>query len=504
MGLYESDVFTGGRFQKAIGTGTEDIMKLLFLAALLMVWIPPMRSTPCKTVVRVKQEAMQYACQTQKRSLQNAFGLIPIPSVIQKKNTGLFANGGLLGMGRSIVGNALNLAGIKIHNVQLPEIDVRFIPKVGVEVSVDTYIYITANIVLVGDISIKAGAGVTAALRVSRTAKGFPILEVSACKSVLGDIQVTTGGIGLLPGIVDIIKGHIQAILSDRLCVSVSNVFLGLNADLGLLVGVKTIGNDLGMQYIMPTPPVVNNDYIDMDMNVEYTVHEKVVDLPTGSKDFTLPPNAGNENSMVNMGFSPDFFISMFTAFQTSQGFNLEITSSSASVGSYLKTSVLGSHIPEISWKYPQSLPVKMNIVLSQTPIVTLKSNQLLVQINPYVEMFVVMPDLRIQHLMTVNVGTNLLAKLDVKGGKLKAALSLQGDLNLVLASVSFGKGKCNPSVLAGYMRNVFEKAYLIQINQDLSVGVSLPSLPNVHLIHEVIEVKEEYAVVSCDLQYVK
>ncbi|XP_073537269.1 BPI fold-containing family B member 2-like [Phyllobates terribilis] len=116
--------------------------------------------------------------------------------------------------------------------------------------------------------------------------------------------------------------------------------------------------------------------------------------------------------------------------------------------------------------------------------------------------MFVVQPNLRIENLMTINVGANLLAKLDVKGGNLKTSVSLQGDLNLVMKSSSFGK--CNPSLLAGYMHTVFEKAYLLQINKDLSVGVALPSLSNVQLIHEVMEVKEDYAVMSCDLQYVK
>ncbi|XP_077107741.1 BPI fold-containing family B member 2 [Ranitomeya variabilis] len=477
-------------------------MKLLFITALLIVWIPPMKSTHCKTVVRVKQEAMQYACQTQRRSFQNAFGLIPIPSVIEKKETGLFGNGGLFGIGQSLVGDVLNLVGIKIHNVQLPEINVKFLPRTGVQVSIDTNLHISARLILVGEIAIKAGAGVMAELKVMRTAKGFPILEVSACKSLLGGIQITTGGVRLIPGIVDTIKGHIQAILSDRLCLSVSNVFLGLNADLGLLVGAKTIGNDLGMQYVMPTPPVVNNDYMDMDMNVEYTVHEKVVDLPTGESKFTLPPGAGDQNSMVNMGFSQDFFMSMFTAFQTSEVFNFEISSASAMVGSYMKTSVLGSYISQINLKYPKSLPVKINIVLSQTPIVTFKSNQLLVQISPQVQMFVVQPNLRIENLMTINVGANLLAKLDAKGGNLKTSLSLQGNLNLVMASSAFGK--CNPSLLAGYMHTVFEKAYLLQINKDLSIGVALPSLPNVQLIHEVVEVKEDYAVMSCDLQYVK
>ncbi|KAM4030430.1 BPI fold-containing family B member 2 [Anomaloglossus baeobatrachus] len=477
-------------------------MKLLFITALLIVWIPPMRSTPCKTVVRVKQEAMQYACQTQRRSFQNAFGLISIPSLEKKQTTGLL--GGILGIGQSIAGTALNLVGIRILNVQLPEINVKLMPRVGIQASIDTNLQISGKLLLVGEINIKAEAGVMAELKVMRTAKGFPILEISACKSLLGGIQITAGGVGLIPGIVDTIKGHIQAILTDRLCISVSNVFLGLNADLGLLVGAKTIGNDLGMQYIMPTPPVVNNDYMDMNMNVEYTVHEKVVDVPTGANEFTLPPGAGDQNSMVNMGFSHDFFMSLFTAFQTSEGFNLEIPSNSASVGSYLKTSVLGSYISEINLKYPQSLSVKINIVLSETPIVTFKSNQLSVQISPRVEMFVILPNSRIENLMAVNVGASLVAKLNVKGGYLTTSVSLQGDLNLVMESTSFGKCNCNPSLLAGYMHTVFEKAYLLQINKDLSVGVALPSMPNVELIHEVVEVKEDYAVMSCDLQYVK
>ncbi|KAM3923071.1 BPI fold-containing family B member 2-like [Leptodactylus fuscus] len=480
-------------------------MKLLFITALLIVWISPMDSTPCKTVVRVKQEAMEYACKTQRLSLQNAFGLISIPTVIEKKESGGGGLlGGILGIGSSIVDKTLNLAGIRIYNVQLPEINIRFMPRVGMQVSVDTNLHISVRIVLAGEIDVQVGAGVTADLKVMRTAKGFPIIEVSACKSLLGGIQISTGGISLLPGIIDVIKGHIQAILTDRLCVSVSNVFLGMNADLGLLVGVKRIGNDLGMQYIMPSPPVVNQDYMDMDMNVEYMVHEQSVDIPTGSSDFTLPPGAGDPNSMVNMGFSQDFFISMFTAFQTSEGFNMEILSNSAAVSSYLKTSVLGSYIPEINKQYPQSLDVKINIVLSQTPIVTLKTNQLLVQISPSVEMYVVMPNLRIQHLMTLNVGASLLAKLSANGGLLKASVSLQGALSLVMATSSFGKCTCKASVLDGYMRTLFEKAYLAQINVGLSAGVSLPSLPNVHLVNEVVEVKEEYVVMSSDLQYVK
>ncbi|XP_063816471.1 BPI fold-containing family B member 2 [Pseudophryne corroboree] len=479
-------------------------MKLLFLAALLAVWIPPLISTACKTVVRVKQEAMEYACQTQRRSFQNAFGIIPIPSVIQKKEAGIFGNSGILGFGSSVVGNAINLVGIKILDVQLPELNVKLVPNVGVQVSVDTKLQISGNIVIVGNIDIKVGAGVIADVTVSRTANGFPILGVSACKSILGEIKVSAGGFGLLSTVVEAIKGHIHAVLSDRLCVSVSNVFLGFNANLGLLVGINPIGGDLGLQYTLPSSPVVNGDYMDMNMNAEYMVHEKVIEVPTGAKEFTLPPDAGNKDSMVNMGFSEDFFISLFTAFQSSGAFDLEIPSTSASIGSYLRTSVLGSHIPEISLRYQKCLPVDLKIVLSQSPIVDLQSNRLSVQISPYVEMFVVLPNRQIQPLMTVSVGANLVAKLDVEGGKLKTSVALQGDLNIAITSTSFGKCSCDPSLLNGYMRAVLEKAYLLQINAELNMGISLPSLPNVQLVHEAVEIKEDYAVMSCDLQYVK
>ncbi|KAG8558691.1 hypothetical protein GDO81_017107 [Engystomops pustulosus] len=168
-------------------------MKLLFITTLLVVWMSPMESTPCKTVVRVKQEAMEYACKNQKVSFQNAFGLIPIPSTVEKRGGGGLL-GGLLGVGTSLVGNVLNLVGIKIYSVQLPEINVRFMPRVGLQVALDTSLHMSANIIVAGQITIKAGAGVTADLKVSRTPKGFPIIEVSACKTLVGGVQITAGG----------------------------------------------------------------------------------------------------------------------------------------------------------------------------------------------------------------------------------------------------------------------------------------------------------------------
>ncbi|KAM4691826.1 BPI fold-containing family B member 2 [Rhinophrynus dorsalis] len=443
-------------------------MKLLCIGILLVLCVSPMSTTPSKTIVRIKKPAIEYACQTQKRSIQNAFGLIPIPDVSTKSDRGIigsiFDNGGLIGAATSFLGKVLKIVGIEVVDVKLPDVTVKLIPNVGVQVSVDSHLQIRGDISLIGGLEINLDAGVVARFVISNTERGSPILGVSTCKSVLGDIKVSAWGISLLPMVKRTIQGHIHNILDDRLCVSVTNIFLGFNADLGLMTEMYVINDELGFKYIMPSPPVVTDDYMDMNMIVKYKVHDKDVDLLAHAKDFTLPPNAGTKDSMVNMGLSRDFFISLFTAIQSSGGFDLQIPSTISSIANMLRTSVLGSHIPEINWRYPQSLPVDMNIVLSKCPEVSFQSGKLLVNVSPYVEMFVVLPSSRYQHLLTINV----------------------------------------PSLIAGYMRKVFEKVYLVQINEVLSEGVSLPSLPNMQFLHSVVDVKEDYAVMSYDVQYVK
>ncbi|XP_075427956.1 BPI fold-containing family B member 2-like [Ascaphus truei] len=476
------------------------MMKLLCLAILFVLCAPSMSRSPCKSVLRVKKQAMQYGCQTQRKPLQKEFKIIPFPDISQRTGGGLFGIGGVLNL---LVGNVLKVAGIQILDVQLPELQVNLLPAVGLQVSVETSLHIKANVLLIGGIELMVGSGVLADVQVSKTSKGFPILSVRACKSVVGDLQVIVGGQSIIPAIVNIIRGHIHAILTDKLCVSFTSVFLRMNGNLALMAGVTPVTGDISLQYTMPSPPVVTDKYMDMDMNIEYTLKDKVIDLPTGDQqDFTLPTGAGSQDSMVNMGFSPDFFISLFTAMHSAGGFNMDISSQFKSFAGQLSTSILGSYIPEISARYPQSLPVQLKIVVSKAPVVTFKSSQLTVNLSPSVEVLVVHPNSRYESLLTISVDALLAAKLDVTGDKLKASLALKGDLSLALASSNIAQCSCKASSLSGYMRTMFEKVFLVQVNVGLSVGVTLPALPNVQLVHPVVDMKDDYAVMSCDLQY--
>ncbi|XP_017953273.2 BPI fold-containing family B member 2 [Xenopus tropicalis] len=460
-------------------------MKLFLLATILLLCVPPLNT--CKTVLRVKKRAMEHACQTHRSHFEGHIRKMSFPD--------------LEGIANFFIGKALSLTGIQIFDVKLPNMKVNLVPGVGVQVTLESSLHIK-GILLFANVDIKVDSGITADVSVTKTSGGLPLLKVSACKSALGQIQVTASGINLISPMVSAIQGHIHAMISKQLCLTVSNVFVDANVNLQLMCA-NHINEHFELQYNVPTPPVVKNDYVEMNMYAQYKVEERVLELPTGAQEFTLPPpDASAPDSMVTMAIPRDFFSSIFAALHTSKKFSLTIPASTSSLINELKTSYVGSYIPEISRKYHESLAVGIKISLSQVPVVTFQSSQLAIQLTSSVELFAVSPRSGNEHMLTFSVGVTLAAKLDVSVDKLKISVSIQKELSVSLASSSIGQCGCTSSSVSGYMQTVFEKAYLIHINEVLSIGVALPALPNMNLIQPVFDIKKDYAVMSCDVQY--
>uniref|UniRef100_A0A8C5R7G8 Uncharacterized protein n=1 Tax=Leptobrachium leishanense TaxID=445787 RepID=A0A8C5R7G8_9ANUR len=450
-----------------------DIMKLIFLAMLLFLWVSSMSVTSTGIVLRIKQNAFDYGAQTQREHLQHVLSNMSIPDPKtnkEKESCGVIGRiinkGNILGAGHTLVGKMVNLNEVKIHHVKLPKLAVKLVPGVGPHVCMDIDFKISGKHAIFGETEIKVRATVLTDIKVSKTPKGHVTLAVTDCKPIIRDMDIKFG-LGLVNTVIWALQGQIREMLGNRLCQSVSSVLEEVNEDFDVSTEKNPFGDKVSLKYTLQKTPVVTGLYMEMLLNAEYTVNNQVVKLHNDTQEFTMPPGAGNKDTMVNLAFSKDYFSLLFIIGQESGAFNLEIPSTQECLANQMSTSALGAHIPEISSRYPQPLPVDMKIVLSQTPVVTFQNNQLIVQFAPYVEMFVVLPYSpdRYQHLLTINVGASLVAALHVEEEKLKISVSLQGDLKLEFASISFGKCKSKPSLLSEYMRTVFEKAYLPYIN---------------------------------------
>ncbi|XP_053104237.1 BPI fold-containing family B member 2 isoform X2 [Hemicordylus capensis] len=461
------------------------MLKLCSLGLLLCFLVPSHGTTP-GTVVRIHQEALEFASQQGKPYLLRGLLGIQLPGL--KGNAGLF-------------GSLMNLVGIKIMDAELPHLSVNLVEDIGIQVSLGSNLHIRANL-LVAPLELKVGTSILLDVRIMRSPRGCPILSITACKSLLGDVQILVGGNNLL-GWLSPIKKHLHAVLLDKMCLSISNVFLGLNAKLGTLVGVNPINSMSNLQYSMLDPPVITSEYIDMPLSNDFKMMGKHIEDASTGPSFSLPPQATvSDNSMVNMGLSEDFFNNYFATLGQSGALNLNIGVQSGSGGYRLTRSMFETAIPSIAKRYPQDVFVGLNVVLSRSPILHFQEGEAVVTLSPAIQLLVGASGAssQTQVLATFGVDLSLSLKMVVTVTSLQVSVGLQGAIGLEVESSSIEITQV--SDLRRVVASVLEEAFLPHLNANLGVGFSLPKMSNVQYVSPEIEIHEDYAQVNCDLAY--
>nr|XP_008119318.1 PREDICTED: BPI fold-containing family B member 2 [Anolis carolinensis] len=326
-----------GRLLKVLITETK-MFKLCTLGLLLGLLIPSQGTVP-GTVVRVNQEALEYVCQQGKPSLLRGLEVIKIQNFV--------------GRGQ-LLGSLLNVVG------------------------------------LIAPLELKLGSSISLDIRVGRTPGGFPVLSITACKSLLGDVQIVLGGNNLL-GFLKPIQDHIRAALVDQMCLSVSNVVLGLNAKLGTLVGVNSINPMSRFQYSMLDTPEITSNYIDLDLNAAFALMGRPFDIPSGPEvPFSLPPpRKDDHDSMVNMGISEPLIGQMFATLMKSGVLNFNMRNPSNLKGYLLTTSMLEPAIPSIRQRFPKEVALGLNVVLGKFPVISFKQGAALLRVSLSVQVVV-------------------------------------------------------------------------------------------------------------------
>ncbi|XP_060119564.1 BPI fold-containing family B member 2 [Heteronotia binoei] len=456
----------------------------LFTLGIVLCLLAPSHGTcgSCGTVVRVKREALEYACQEGRPFLLKGLLAIQIPG---------YKPGFLLG-------GLLNVIGIKILDVQLPHLTVKLMKNTGVQVSLSSQFHIKGHIV-----ELKVGSSILLDVRIMRSQHGFPILSITACKSVLGDVQILVGGNNLL-GFLKPLQNHIRAVLIDKMCLSVSNVVLGLNAKLGTMVGLNTINSRSQFQYAMLEEPEITEEYINLYMDDSFKVMGKPIEDAGPAPPFSLPPQETvSDDSMVNMGLSSDVFEHFFLALEKSGAFNLNIGGQSGSGDVHLTTSTLQSAIPSLAHRYPNAVAVFLNVVLAKRPIVTLKEGRATLTLSPAIEVGVASSSSSSSSeiLCTLDAVVSLSLELRVTATSVGVSAGLQGAIGLEVASSSV------KDIQVAQMREIIaseiQDIFLAKINAVVGIGISLPKIANMEYIKQEIELHEDYAQVSCDLDYV-
>ncbi|XP_003411549.1 BPI fold-containing family B member 2 [Loxodonta africana] len=450
------------------------------LGLLLALLLPLVGTSMPGTVVRLNKAALSYVSEIGKAPLQRALQ-VTLPYLLDQS------------------GETLQPTRIQIMNVHVPRLRLNFVADFGVHLlaaanfnfkvfRVPEPLELMLPVVLLADAHVAQGPIQT------------PVVSISACYSLFGNASVPAGSNSTSPALLVLLQKHIKAVLSNKLCLSVSNLVQGLNVHLGTLIGLKPVGPESQIRYSLVNVPTITNDYISLDINAVLFLLGKPIVLPVDTTPFALPHHAGTQGTVATVGLSQDLFDSALLLLQKAGALNLDITGQLNSDDNLLNTSALGRLIPEVARQFPKPMPVVLKVRLGATPVATLHTKNATLQLQPFIEVLAVASNSAFQSLFSLDVVVNLSLQLSVYKVKLQGTASVLGDVQVTVASSNVGT--IDMDQVHTLIGTVFEKPLLDHLNALLGIGIALPNVVNLHYTSAKVFVYEGYAVVSSGLSY--
>ncbi|XP_006144208.1 BPI fold-containing family B member 2 [Tupaia chinensis] len=433
------------------------------------------------TVVRINMAALNYVSEIGRAPLQRALQ-VTIPYFLDQS------------------GETLQPTRIQIRNVVVPHLHLNFVADLGIHMSATANF--TFQIFRASEpLELMLPVVLLADARVAQGSIGTPVVSISACFSRFGHASVFDGSNSTAaPALLVPVQKHIKAVLRNKICLSISNLVQGLNVHLGTLIGLNPVGPESQIRYYMTDAPTVTSDCISLDINAILFLLGKPIVLPKDATRFTLPPDMGTTDTMVTVGISQHMFDSTFLLLQKAGTLNLDVTGHLESDDNPLNTSALGRLIPEVARQFPEPRPLVLKVRLGATPVATLRTNNAMLRLQPFVEVLVPASNSAFQSLFSLDVVVNLTLQLSVSKVRLQATTSVLGDVQLTVASSNVGF--IDIDQVHKLVGTVFEKPLLDHLNALLGIGLALPNVVNLFYANPEVFVHEGYVVISSGLSY--
>ncbi|XP_010626711.1 BPI fold-containing family B member 2 isoform X2 [Fukomys damarensis] len=450
------------------------------LGMLLALLLPAAPTSLTGTTIRINSAALSYVSDVGKAPLQQALKVMVPPFLDQSGDVHLPIR-------------------IQILDVHVPHLDLKFIAGFGI------HLMATANFTIKvfcipEALELMMPVALTADARVAQGPIRTPVVSISSCSSNFSPASVLGDNNSTSPELLILVQKHIRAILSNKLCLYISNLVQGLNVHLGTLIGLSPVGPESQIRYSMVGEPIITGEYIALDVNADLFLLGQPITLTLDATPFVLPWPVGTRGTMATMGLSQQLFDCILLLLQKAGALNLDVTGELNSDDNPLNTSAMGQLIPEVTRQFPKPMPIVLKVHLGATPVVTFHTNNATLRLQPFVEVLAASSNSAFQSLFSLEVEVNLSLQLSVSKVKLRGTTSVLGDIRLAVAASNVGF--IDVEQVHALVGTLFKKPLLAHLNALLGMGIALPSVVNLNYINPEVFVYEGYVVVSSGLFY--
>uniref|UniRef100_A0A8I5YMQ9 BPI fold containing family B member 2 n=1 Tax=Pongo abelii TaxID=9601 RepID=A0A8I5YMQ9_PONAB len=369
-------------------------------------------------------------------------------------------------------GEVLQPTRIRILNVHVSRLHLKFIAGFGVRLLAAANF--TFKVFRAPDpLELTLPVELLADTRVTQSSIRTPVVSISVCSLFSRHANEFDGSNSTSHALLVLVQKHIKAVLSNKLCLSISNLVQGVNVHLGTLIGLNPVGPESQIRYSMVSVPTVTSDYISLEVNAVLFLLGKPIILPTDATPFVLPTHVGTEGSMATVGLSQHLFDSALLLLQKSGALNLDITGQL-----HLRTGRPPPLPPQVAHQFSEPMPVVLKVRLGATPVAILHTNNATLRLQPFVEVLAAASNSAFQSLFSLDV------------------VSAVGPVG---RQTTVTETSLPTDQVRTLMGTVFEKPLLDHLNALLAMGIALPGVVNLHYVAPEIFVYEVRAFGSHD-----
>ncbi|KAI6055715.1 BPI fold-containing family B member 2 [Marmota monax] len=450
------------------------------LRLLLALLLPVVSASTVGTVVRINKAVLSYVSE---------FGKVPLQEALKVDDQHFLDQSS----------EVLQTVRIQVPEVRVTRLHLKFLPDFGI--SVWAAANFTVKVFCVPEsLELMVPVILQSDLRVTQSSLGTPKISISTFFPHFGRATVLDDNKNLSPALLATLQKDIKAVLSSKLNLNLANLVDNINIHMGTLIGLNPVSPESQICYYMMNVPNITRDYISMNLNAVLFLLGNPIILPMDTPHLELPELVGNKAAMATLALSQNLFDSVLLLLQKAGALNLDITAHLQSDDNPLNTSVLSKFIPEVAHQVPEHKPVVLKVRLGATPVAAFHNRSITLQLQPLVEVLATSSNSAFQSLFSLTVGVNLNLQLSVSKVKLYGTTSVVGDIYLAVASSNVGS--INLDGVYTLMDTVFEKPLLEHFNALLGIGISLPTVTNLHYVNSDICINENSVVISSGLSY--
>ncbi|XP_066442185.1 BPI fold-containing family C protein-like isoform X1 [Eleutherodactylus coqui] len=272
-----------------------------------------------------------------------------------------------------------------------------------------------------------SGLSISLVLGVQRIDPGLPFFYLHSCQSGVENVDVQM--IGGISFIVDNMKEPVQKVVrqnvNQQLCSSIGNQVTKLDQWISHLRFNSSIHHLIELDLSLVGHPEISKQYANIGLKGLFRTHnESHSETAFSPSPMTLPVHDG---AMLYTGVSQASLDSLCSVCYSTGLLNLEISHTVDS--KKLTTADLAAYMPEISQRFPNPAPVKIQMYPTRPPRVLLQPNNITVQYGATIRTYVYPSKASI---CSVDIMADFQATMSLSEAIEAEGLNLTGSMSLI------------------------------------------------------------------------